>query len=166
MARWTGTWLSGLGAAGVDLSARDGWRGRRLGLPPEGPGAVATTGSRVAAFVLDILASGLIGGLVNVFLTDPTPGQRAVAGNAAFALEVLVLTALTGQSLGMRVLGIRVARVSALDAAPGFLPSSVRTALLVLLLPALVFDRDGRGLHDKAAGTVVLRTRESRPFAG
>ena len=166
MARWTGTWLSGLGAAGVDVGARDGWPGRRLGLPPEGPGAVATTGSRVAAFLLDILAAGLIGGLVNALLNDPTPGQRTLAGNGAFALEVVLLTALTGQSLGMRVLGIRVARLADLDAPPGFVAAALRTALLMLVLPALVFDRDGRGLHDKAARTVVLRTRDARPFAG
>jgi uncharacterized RDD family membrane protein YckC len=165
MARWTGTWLSGLGAAGVDLGARDGWRGRRLGLPPEGPGAVATTGSRVAAFFLDIVAAGLIGALINAFLNDPSPGQRAIAGNAVFAVEVVLLTALTGQSLGMRVLGIRVARLADHDAPAGFLPAALRTALLMLLVPALIFDRDGRGLHDKAARTVVVRTREARPFA-
>jgi uncharacterized RDD family membrane protein YckC len=166
MARWTGTWLSGLGAAGVDTAGADGWPGRRLGLPPEGAGAVATTGSRLAAFVLDVLAGALIGGLVVALLSDPTPGQRSIAGNGAFALEVLLLTALTGQSLGMRVLGIRVARLAEPDGPPGFLPAAIRTALLMLVLPALVFDRDGRGLHDKAAGTVVLRTRAARPYAG
>jgi uncharacterized RDD family membrane protein YckC len=38
-------------------------------------------------------------------------------------------------------------------------PTAVRTALLALFLPAVVTDRDGRGLHDLAAKTVVLRTR-------
>ncbi len=32
----------------------------------------------------------------------------------------------------------------------------VRTALIALVVPPLVFDRDGRGLHDMAAGTVVV----------
>ena len=166
MARWTGTWLSGLGAAGVDTRPQDGWRGRRLGLPPEGPDAIATTGSRLAAFVLDVVAGGLIGGLVNALLADPTPLQRSLSSNGAFALEVLLLTALTGQSLGMRVLGIRVVRLADRDGAPGFLPAAIRTALLMLVLPALFFDRDGRGLHDRAAGTAVVRTRAARPFAG
>ena len=164
MARWTGTWLTGLSSAGVRTEP-DGWRGRRLGLPPEGAGAVATTGSRVAAFLVDLLAGGLSGGLVNAFVADPTPLQRTLAGNGAFALEVLLLTALTGQSLGMRLIGIRVVRLTAPTAAPGFLPSAVRLALLLLLVPALVFDRDGRGLHDKAAGTVVLRARSGPSFA-
>ena len=35
----------------------------------------------------------------------------------------------------------------------------LRTALLLLLIPALIWDRDGRGLHDRAAGTAVVHTR-------
>jgi uncharacterized RDD family membrane protein YckC len=31
--------------------------------------------------------------------------------------------------------------------------------LLCLLIPALIWDRVGRGLHDRAAGTVVVRAR-------
>ena len=166
MARWTETWLSGLGAAGVDTTPRDGWRGRRLGMPPEGPGAAATTGSRVAAFVLDVVVGALIGSLVYALLPDPTSDQRTITSNGAFALQVLVLTALTGQSLGKRVLGIRVVRLSDRDGAPGFLPAAIRTALVMLVLPAVIVDRDGRGLHDRAAGTAVVRTREARPFAG
>ena len=114
---------------------------------------------------MDLVAGGLMGGLVNAFVADPTPGQRALAGNGAFALEVLLLTALTGQSIGMRLLGIRVVRLKAADGVPGFLPAAVRTALLMLVLPAVVFDRDNRGLHDKAAGTVVVRTKAARSYA-
>jgi uncharacterized RDD family membrane protein YckC len=165
MARWTGTWLSGLAAAGVDTRPDGGWRGRRWGLPPEGPGAVATTGSRVASFALDVVFSALIGGLVNGLLADSTDTQRSLVGNAAFAVQVLLLTALTGQSLGKRVLGIRVVRLATQDGPPGFLPAAIRTALVMLVVPAVIMDRDGRGLHDKAAGTLVLRTRAARPFA-
>ena len=164
MARWTGTWLSGLGAAGVQ-GPKDGWRGRRLGLPPEGPGAIATTGSRAAAFLLDVVAGGLIGGLVNAVVVDPTPGQRTLAVNAAFALQVLLLTALTGQSIGMKVLGLRVIRLADPSGAPGLLAAAIRTALILLFVPAVILDRDGRGLHDKAAGTAVVRTKQTRSFA-
>jgi uncharacterized RDD family membrane protein YckC len=165
MARWTGTWLSGLAAAGVDTRPEGGWKGRRWGLPPEGPGAVATTGSRVAAFALDVVFGALIGAFVNALLTDPTETQRTLVSNGAFALQVLLLTALTGQSLGKRVLGIRVVRLAERDGPPGFLPAAIRTALVMLVVPAVFTDRDGRGLHDKAAGTLVVRTREARPFA-
>ena len=33
----------------------------------------------------------------------------------------------------------------------------VRTVLLFLLVPAVIVDRDGRGLHDRLSGTAVTR---------
>jgi uncharacterized RDD family membrane protein YckC len=164
MARWTGTWISGLAAAGVDRHAEGSWPGRRYGLPEDGAGAVATTGSRFAALFVDLLVGTLIGALVNNLLVEPDFLQRTLASNGAFALQVILLQALTGQSLGMRLIGIRVAPVAAPGSVPGFLPAAVRTALLMLILPAVLLDRDGRGLHDKAARTVVLRGPAS--FAG
>lgn len=154
MARWTGAWLEALRP-----DAEDEPRGRRLGLPAQGPGSVASVGARVVAFAFDLVAGALIGGLVNVVAVDPTPLQRTLAVNGAFAIQVVVLVALTGQSLGMRLMGLRVLRLAARDGLPGFAAALVRTALLMLVVPAVVFDRDGRGLHDRAAGTVVVRAR-------
>ncbi len=34
----------------------------------------------------------------------------------------------------------------------------VRTILLLIVVPALITDRDLRGLHDRAANTIVIRT--------
>ena len=36
---------------------------------------------------------------------------------------------------------------------------AVRTWLLSWVIPAIVYDRDGRGLHDKVANCVVVRLR-------
>ena len=166
MARWTGTWLSGMAAAGVDRHAEGSWPGQRHGLPADGPGSAATTGSRVAALFVDLLVGALVGALLNSSLTDPSALQSSLSSNGAFALQVVLLQSLTGQSIGMRLLGIRVARLGAHDVPPGFLPVAVRTALIFLVVPAVVLDRDGRGLHDKAGGTVVLRAEGSRSFAG
>ena len=163
MARWTGTWISGLGAAGADRRAEGSWPGRRYGLPEDGEGAVATTGSRFAALFVDVLAGALIGALVNSFV-DATGLLRTVIVDGSLVLQLILLQALTGQSLGMRLIGIRVAKASAPGAVPGFVPAAIRTALLVLVVPAVLLDRDGRGLHDKAAGTIVLRGSAS--FAG
>lgn len=154
MARWTETWLSGPVAAGVDERVEGDYRGCRLGLPEHGPGSVAGAGARTAAFFLDAFASALVAAL---FVSDPVDPRRGLLGVAVLAVEYLVLVSLTGQTLGMRMLKLRVQRLSEPDGPPGFLPTAVRTALLLLLLPALVFDRDGRGLHDKAGGVVVLR---------
>jgi uncharacterized RDD family membrane protein YckC len=61
------------------------------------------------------------------------------------------------QTLGMRLLRIRC--VSITTGGPIGVPRAiVRGALLVLLVPALIMDKDGRGLHDKAAGSMVVTT--------
>ncbi len=153
MAQWTGTWLGGLAAAGIE---RTGFRGERLGLPAAGPGSVAPWANRLAAFLLDVLAAALIGGLINAFVAHPDPVVRSIAVDGAFVAEVVLLVGLTGQSIGMRLLGLRVVRLRG-GVLPGIPAALVRTLLLVVIVPALLSDRDGRGLHDKATGTVVLR---------
>jgi hypothetical protein len=35
----------------------------------------------------------------------------------------------------------------------------VRTFLLAIIAPALLIDTDGRAMHDRAAGTVMLKVR-------
>ena len=45
-----------------------------------------------------------------------------------------------------------------LDGKPvGLLWGLVRTVLLLTVIPPLVTDRDLRGLHDRAANTIVIR---------
>lgn len=166
MARWTGTWLSGLAAAGADRRAEGSWPGRRYGLPEEGPGATATTGSRFAALLVDLVVGTLIGALITGFVGEPTFLQRTLIVDGSLVVPVLLLQALTGQSIGMRLIGIRVTLARDPGAVPGLLPAAVRTALLVLVVPAVLLDRDGRGLHDKAAGTIVVRAAGARSFAG
>ncbi len=147
--------MTGLASAGVVRPEGD-YRGRRLGLPSEGPGSVATFGARLAAFVLDVLAGALMGGLANLFVHHPDSTARTVSANAAFLIEVIVLGALTGQSLGMRLVGLRILRLSG-QVPPGLPTILLRTLLLLPLIPVVLSDRDGRGLHDKAARTVVVR---------
>ena len=163
MARWTGTWLSALTAPGAERSPGV-WPGRRYGLPEDGAGAVATTGARFAALFVDLVVGALIGALLNGLLSDPDTVTRSVVTNGAFALQIVLLQALTGQSLGMRLIGIQVVRLGAPEGPPGLLAVAVRTALLFLVIPALVLDRDGRGLHDKAGGTIVVRAAGAKGF--
>ena len=74
-----------------------------------------------------------------------------------FAAQVFVLTSTTGASFGYKIAGIRLISVSPIRVT--FLKVLVRTALLCLVVPALIWDRDGRGLHDKAVGTITMRAR-------
>lgn len=153
MPRWTETWLSGLESTGTSAYAEGDWRGRRLGLPEDGPGALAGTGARVTAFAVDSLSSGFVAAL---FFTDPVDSRRGLLGVAILAVEYILLTALTGQTFGMRLMRLRTVTVRGDAPVPGFLAACIRTALLLLLIPALISDRDRRGLHDRAAGTVVV----------
>ena len=72
-----------------------------------------------------------------------------------FFVEVAVLTALMGSSFGQRIMGIRIVSVTHGRLDP--LRAVLRTLLLCLVVPPLIFDRDQRGLHDRAAGSVAVR---------
>ena len=73
-----------------------------------------------------------------------------------------ILTGLAGGTIGHRVLGLRVLNLNARGqtgyaAQVGLLGGVIRALLICLLIPAVVYDRDRRGLHDRAANTVVVR---------
>ena len=141
--RWAGSWLNGT----PDPGEAGNFPGERLGLPEQGTGSVATIGRRLLALLIDWVLCTLIAlaAFHSRWWTLPV-----------FAAETYLLTALTGFTLGKRMLGIRVARV---DGRPvGFVWALVRTLLLLMVLPPLITDRDLRGLHDRAANTVVVRT--------
>lgn len=164
MARWTGTWLSGLGAADVQTGRPDQPPGVRLGLPVAGAGSVAGLGARAGAFAIDALLCGLVARLFFPVRDLQTPQtSTGLAPLVALALLYVIGLSLVGQTAGMRMLRLRVVPLRADTrsrvgpAAPRLVPVALRTALLLLLVPAVITDRDGRGLHDRAAGTVVVR---------
>ena len=73
---------------------------------------------------------------------------------------------LVGLGLALAFLGLRVRRVfpgqkrgdeAWATMAPGLLGALARTVLLCLVIPAVVWDSDGRGLHDRVAGTAIVR---------
>ena len=87
----------------VEPPSQQRLRGASLGLPAEGPGSLASFGSRIGAFLVDALGSALIAGL---FTAPRLPGNWALAAFAA--VTVLTLIAF-GQTPGMRLLGLRLA---------------------------------------------------------
>ena len=140
-----GSWLQGPGSQTLDA---DDYPGRRLGLPQTGPGSVARFGRRLFALCVDwglslLIARGLLGS-----------GEWGTLG--VFALANAALVASAGQTVGHRLLGIRLTRLD--GGAPGAARSLVRAVLLALAVPALIWDRDQRGLHDRFMSTVLRRT--------
>ncbi len=127
-------------------------RGAALGLPADGPGSLAGFGARAVAFLVDAFAAALIAGLVTA---PELPRNWSLL---SFGLITVVFLVLAGQTPGMRLLGLRLAHPR-----PGqrlaLWRAVVRTALLMLLLPALLVDGDGRGMHDRLTDTAVVRDR-------
>ena len=124
-------------------------------MPRDGAGSVGRWGRRLVAVLIDWTVCQLIAyGLFGVPLVQA--GGRSFVPLAIFAVENLVLVGTLGQTLGHRIVRLRVRSTDGRPARP--FQVLVRTVLLCLFLPAMFWDADGRGLHDKAAGTVIVRT--------
>ena len=130
-------------------------------MPPASTGVTPSTGApetptflrRFGALFVDWMLAQLI--VVVLLRIDTTAGGTpALAPVGVFALENLLLVSLTGSTLGHRLFGMQVWRVR-----PGAFPLQVliRTVLLCLVVPAVLTSRDGRGFHDVAAGTRIVR---------
>src|ERR1700761_5881148 len=132
--------------------------GKRFGLPQEGPGSVAPMGRRLVALIVDwvlcyLIASTIVGHSV-VAVTDAHYEDAQLAALVLFFAEVYLLTAVSGLTVGKRLLGIRAMRTD--GSRPGFKWALLRTVLLMFVIPACLSDRDLRGLHDRAADTIVV----------
>jgi len=123
-----------------------GYPGQHLGLPERGPGSVSSMPRRVLALFIDWLLSMVIA----LWLTHSQFWTIAI-----FAVEVFVLTALGGSTVGKRLVGIRTVKIG--GGPVGFGWALVRTAILLTVVPPLLTDRDLRGLHDRASDTIVVR---------
>jgi uncharacterized RDD family membrane protein YckC len=126
-------------------------------LPPSLAGAVpASLLRRVGAIAIDWFAAIVIARLIFPG-AEYGSAESAFATLAIFAVEVIVFTWLTGSSFGQRIIGIAVV-------GPGGQRLSlwrcvIRTLLICLVVPALVYDSKRRGLHDLAVGSIVLVRR-------
>ena len=127
-------------------------RGASLGLPAEGPGSLAPFGTRVVAYLVDAVVAALVAA---IFTAPQLPQSWSLL---AFALVYVVSLVAFGQTPGMRLLGLRLAHPRP-GARLAVWRAVVRTALLLLLVPALLVDADGRGLHDRLTDTAVVTDR-------
>ena len=114
----------------------------------------ASLARRAIALLIDWAASTATAVAFTGSLWDPRTNQW---NYLIFVAEVLLLTLLLGGSFGQLLLGLRIEQLTGGRPAP--LQIVIRTALLAFVIPAVVTGSDGRGLHDKAAGTQVTQFR-------
>jgi len=146
------SWLGGPGAQRPETAGDH--PGRRLGMPGSGPGSIARFGRRLVAVFIDwTMCQILAFGLFHVPFGQGGPGSWVPLG--LFALENVLLVGTIGSTFGQRVLGMGL--ISMNGGRATVVQVLLRTFLLCLAVPALIWDRDGRGLHDKSAGTVLVR---------
>jgi uncharacterized RDD family membrane protein YckC len=138
--------------------APSSYPGERLGLPETGVQSVGRVGRRVAAIAIDwasaIAVTMLLSGLGYGSIASSNAGQMTTLGIFVI-LQIAGLWAMGG-SIGHRLLGLYLVNVQ--GEKPAFWRPVVRSILLALVIPALVWDSDQRGFHDKIAGTILLRS--------
>lgn len=122
-------------------------RGSALGLPAEGPDAVAPVWRRPLTLVVDW---GLSVAIAMLFFQYH---ELAVLGT--FIVVNVLFISLFGATPGQLVLRVRVLPVRGRWPMP--LRALVRTLLVLLIIPAVVWNRDAQPLQDVAVGTVVVR---------
>jgi hypothetical protein len=125
------------------------WPGKRLGLPEAGPRSIGRFGRRLGALVIDW---GIAYLLSYAFFRPDTYGFATLG---IFGVLQVVFILIVNGSVGHLIFGLRLVPV-----VPGYLGvwrPFVRTILLMLFIPAVIYDKDQRGLHDKVAGTVLVR---------
>ncbi|GAB2915083.1 RDD family protein [Rhodococcus aerolatus] len=158
----TGSWLGGDASLPPTSDEPQSHPGELLGLPAHGPGSLPGLGRRAAAVTLDWLMALAVAGLL--------PGGRSTTTLLVWAAVGVVAVALFAFTPGQLVMGIRVVAVpTPAEAARGDVVSPavavgwrralVRSLLLAVVLPAIIMDRDGRGLQDRLSSTALVRSR-------
>ncbi|WP_010202767.1 RDD family protein [Salinibacterium sp. PAMC 21357] len=128
-------------------SSSDQWPGKRIGLPAEGPRSIGRLGRRLVAIAID-WAFAVV---VSIAFFD----YDAFATMGVFVAAQIVLLLTANGSFGHLITGLRVVPL-----AGGYLGvwrPIVRTLLLALVIPAVIWDTDQRGMHDRLAGTLLVR---------
>ena len=112
-------------------------------------------GRRMLGVLIDWLMSYAIA--IGFFVEFGEPSMGAVVF-LIFTAQYLLFAALGGATPGHRVVGLKIVRFSD-GAMPTPLQALIRTGLLVLIVTAITFDQNGRGINERLSNTVLVRTR-------
>lgn len=130
--------------------------GQVIGLPKTGPGSQASVARRAGAVAIDWTICWALATFIR--LNTDQLGDTATLTYLAWIVLGILTGWLLARTPGMLLLGMGVARVDAPGQRVGLWRAVVRTILTGFILPAAMVDADGRGLHDRATGTTVIRS--------
>ena len=107
---------------------------------------MAGYGRRFLALIIDWLIALGLGAL---FFSG-----SQVAPLLLFAGMHILMVGLLGTTIGKRIARIQIVKVGGARAT--LLTSLIRTALWMVIVPLIIVDSDGRGLHDRLAKSVEI----------
>lgn len=156
MANQKRSWLEGpqIPAENEDPDAPGRWPGEKLGLPEKGSGSLVSVMRRIWGVVVDWVIAWIVAAFINTFTT--MLGDTATLTLMLFVIIGTVSVWLFACTPGQAVLKMGVARVDVAGARVGFLRALARSLLTAFILPAVMVDADGRGMHDRGTGTSVI----------
>lgn len=128
------------------------WPGQGLGLPEHGPRSLARIGRRIGGLAMDWAISV---GLAYALFFSAAPALRSWLNLAIWAVLTILFELFFLGGPGHLLLGMRVVPARGGRLAPW--QPLVRTLVLALVIPAFITDQQGRALHDRAAGTILVR---------
>ncbi|MEQ3554479.1 RDD family protein [Pseudonocardia nematodicida] len=155
MARWIESWLPGSSTGNGSGTQRAGHPGQQFGLPASGHYSVAGMGRRVGGLCIDWFLAYLLVVLFSGVDAIGSPDSNWWIMGTWFTITALMVAVL-GATPGHIALGMRVARTD-MAGHVGVPRALLRTAMIALVLPPLLRDPDGRGWHDRASTTIVVR---------
>ncbi len=112
-------------------------------------------GRRMVGVLIDWLMSYAIA--IGFFVEFGASSMGAVVF-LVFTAQYLIFAALGGATPGHRIMGLKIVRFSD-GQMPTPIQALIRTSLLVIILTAITFDQNGRGINERLSNTVLVRTR-------
>lgn len=149
---WAG-WLQGprksLESQGIDL----GYPGQRLGAPETGPGAIARFGGRIVALMIDWISAILLARALRDLIE--LEFDLDLLTLLVFFLHTWLFITFFGGTFGHRIMKMQIRTLSGKRVS--ILQSAIRQLLVCLVIPPVIYDRDQRGLHDKATRLILVK---------
>jgi uncharacterized RDD family membrane protein YckC len=136
---------------------------------------LAGLGQRLIALIIDGIILGIIGFIVNLLpgmTTTQVIGEQTITTSTGLgsiitfiigiAYYAILFNMWNGQTVGKKLLGIRVVKVdgspvTAVTAIIRYIGYAINTFILMLGWILAIFDSKHQGVHDKLAGTIVVK---------